>query len=74
MAKRVPKRFPGKPTVRYFQRTLTPGERKLLLLTGDGDPVQGWHALCAIGRAAYIGGWRPGMPAEWIALKASTPE
>ena len=67
---RIGRRIVGNPHVRYFQRTLTPDERTLLLAVGSGDPVTGWHTLLDLARSAYLDGWRPGVPVEAVGLKS----
>ncbi len=66
------RRIVGKPTVKYFQRTLTPDERTLLLAVGNGDPVTGWHNVMDLARAAYLDGWRYGVPVDAVGLKSRT--
>jgi hypothetical protein len=66
------RRIVGNPNVRYFQRTLTPDERTLLLAVGNGDPVTGWHNMLDVVRSAYLDGWRPGVPVDAVGLKPRT--
>ena len=63
---------PSKPDTRYFQRTLSPPQRMILLAAGKGNICRGFENMIDLYSEAHNQGYRPGMELSILNIRSGT--